>query len=142
MSYIETRNETIIDYAVKYLKEKQLNERIILRLNHVRSFKQMYLPCELVGLTGQKAIKAIEDIYAKSCLKQKIFFNTIPKPSKKSIQYWTDFTVQLMNQEIVIICDFSKHMSSKFQISNDSKYMKETINSEEKYYEKKEIIYG
>ena len=46
-----------------------------------------------------------------------------------------------MNQEIVTICNFSKHMSSKFQISDDSKYVKETTNSEEKYYEKKEIIY-
>ena len=47
-----------------------------------------------------------------------------------------------MNQKIVAICDFSKHMSRKFQISDDSKYVKEMINSEEKYYEKKEIIYG
>ena len=47
-----------------------------------------------------------------------------------------------MNQEIVTICNFSKYMSSKFQISDDSKYVKEIINSEEKYYEKKEIIYG
>ena len=83
ISYIETRNETIMDYAVKYLKEKQLNERIISRLNHMRSFKQIYLPCELVRLTSQKATKAIEDVYAKSCLKWKISFNTIPKPSKK-----------------------------------------------------------
>ena len=47
----------------------------------------------------------------------------------------------LMNQEIVTIFNFSKHMSSKFQISDNSKYMKETTNLEEKYYKKKEIIH-
>jgi len=83
MSYIETRNNTIMDYTVKYIKEKQLNKRIISRINHVRLFKQMYLPCELVGLTSQKATKAKEDVYKKSCLKWKIPFNTIPTSSKK-----------------------------------------------------------
>ena len=67
--YIATRNESIMNYAAKYMNYKKLNKKILLRINYVRSFKQMYLPCKLVDLNGQKATKELEDIYTKSCLK-------------------------------------------------------------------------
>ena len=74
-----------------YVQRKELEKSILAPLNHVRLFKQMILPCELLGLKGEEEIKSYKEVLEKSCLKWKILFPEVPKLSKKSISLWNDF---------------------------------------------------
>ena len=38
-----------MDYAVEYLKSNEMDMSLIVPLNYVRLWKQIILPCELVG---------------------------------------------------------------------------------------------
>ena len=49
---IETQNLTIMEYAIKHAKENDLSKMLIRPINHMRYYKQMFLPCEIVGLRG------------------------------------------------------------------------------------------
>jgi len=63
---VETSNKTIMDYAVKYVKEMKLNPNIILPINHMRHYKKLYLPCELVGMSSRIRTNAFTDVESKS----------------------------------------------------------------------------
>ena len=47
-------NETIMDYAVKHMQEKDKDRDEVALLNYMQLCKQMTLPCELVGLMGRE----------------------------------------------------------------------------------------
>jgi len=81
--YIITRNRTIMDYVAEYVREKDRSNNDITLLNHMRLYKKMILPCELVDLMGNRETNGFRDEIAMSCLKWKIVFPVIPKPSKK-----------------------------------------------------------
>ena len=88
---IETQNRSIMDFAISYVKEGKLNPKIIAPINHVRQFKKMFLPCELVGLRGNVKTYQFTSLEAISCLKWNIAFPQMPRPSKKSFQIWSEF---------------------------------------------------
>ena len=67
--YIKMRNRTIMDYAVEYLGSKEMDMKLLAPLNHVRLWKQIILPCKLVGLIGIKETKAYRRIESKSSIK-------------------------------------------------------------------------
>ena len=89
--HISTKNKTIMDYAEEHVRCKEIGKKLLAPLNHVRLWKQMVLPCELIGLTGTKKTKACQQIESKSSLKWIISFPTLPKPSKKSVEIWSEF---------------------------------------------------
>jgi len=78
-----TKNLIIMDYATKYVKELNLSNKILAFINHVRLFKSIILPYELVGLEGMCRIYEMRNLMEKSCIRWKIEFSKIPKPSKK-----------------------------------------------------------
>jgi len=140
--YISTKNKTIMDYAEKYVRCKEIGKNILAPLNHVRLWKQMVLPCELIGLTGTKRTKACQKIESKSSLKWRIPFPTLPKPSKKSVEIWSEFIQWIVNKDIVTILDFCDKCESKYQISEDEQYLRERINNSFVYFEKEDERYG
>ena len=66
---ISTKNKTIIDYAEECVGCKEKDKNALAPLNHVRLWKKMVLPCELIGLTGKKKTKAYQQVESKSSLK-------------------------------------------------------------------------
>ena len=66
----------------------------------------------------------------------------MPKPLKKTKELWDDFIKWLKNKAIMIICNFSKMHISKYQISNEGKYVKEVNDNVTKVYCKSIEIYG
>ena len=85
--YIKTVNKTIMDLAVEHVKQKEINLQTLSPINHVRLFKCMILPCELIGLTGHKETKSLKNNLERSCLMQRIPFPVVLKPSKKSLEH-------------------------------------------------------
>ena len=75
-----------MDYVRKYIEQNQISETNIAPMNQVRIFKRMYLPCELIGLSGKRLTKEAREIESKSSIKWMINFDEVPKPSKKSFQ--------------------------------------------------------
>ena len=50
---VETTNKSIIDYAILYVNKMNLTPKLVPPINHMRNYKKIYLPCELVGMTGR-----------------------------------------------------------------------------------------
>ena len=67
--HIPTRNKTIMDYVVKYMHEKNKDPKEVALLNYMRLYKQIILPCELVGLMGTGELNRYKNDLATSCLK-------------------------------------------------------------------------
>ena len=88
---ISTTNRTIIDYAVDYVNKKDLGKEIISPINHIRTYKRMFLPCELLGMSGDFWTIEYSQIDKKSCLMWKFEFKKVPKLSRKSKEIWKDF---------------------------------------------------
>jgi len=61
LQYVETKNKAIMDLAIEYVQSNRLSEKIIALINHVRLYKKIILPCELVGLIGDKATKCLRN---------------------------------------------------------------------------------
>ena len=88
---VETSNKTIMDYAVKHVKEMKLNPKIIPPTNCMRHCKKLRLPCELVGIRGRIKTNAFMDVESKSSLGQRISFYQVPKLSNKTKSAWNEF---------------------------------------------------
>ena len=93
-----TRNETIMDMVVKYVKELNLGYDIIAPINQVRISKRMTLPYELVGFKGDRKTKEARYDEEQSSVLWKIQFKKVPKPSKKSYELWHSFVDQLLTK--------------------------------------------
>jgi len=137
-----SRNNTIMDYAVKYIEAERLQEKILAPINHVRLHKRMVLPCELVGFNGERTTKEMREHYSQSCVKWTMEFEKVPKPSKKSYQIWEEFIKWLKEQKIQTIVDFEPWIQTNLQISPDREYIRDASKEVVKYYKRGEIMYG
>ena len=78
-------NKMIIEYAEQYIKEKNMDNTIFNQINHIRLYKEMIIPVELVRVRGRDRTKAYNKLEAKSILKQKVNFPIVTKPTIKSV---------------------------------------------------------
>jgi len=132
-----TKNKTIMDYAIQYSNDLIIVEAI----NHVRLYKKMILPCELVGFRGNCKTREYREVHEPSSMRWKVKFESVIKPHKRLIEEWKKFMCWLENQEIDTIIDFEEKIETKYEVSADRKYVK--INNEEiEYYYAYEIRYG
>ena len=124
-----SKNQTIMDYAIRYSKSLKIVEAI----NHVRLYKRMILPCELVGFKGNCKTRELREVNESSSIRWKVKFECVRKPHKRLIEEWEKFVCWLENQEIDTIIDFDNKISTKYEVSADKKYVK--INNDEiEYY--------
>ena len=63
-----SKNKTIIDYAIKYIKTNELKEEILAPINQVRIYKRMIIQCKLVGFSRDKLTKEMREKEARSCV--------------------------------------------------------------------------
>ena len=137
-----TANQTIMDFVREYVTQLKLNESIIAPINQVRIFKRMYLPCELIGLNGNRLTKEARDEDAKSVIEWKIKFDDVPRPSKKSFHHWKSFVEWISKMEIITIVDFEPMIKTKYEISTNRQYFREHRNENIIYYEKDVVRYN
>jgi len=57
-----------MDYAVLYVKHKELSYETIEAINHVRINKQMILLCELFSFIGDKVTKEAHEVNTTSSI--------------------------------------------------------------------------
>ena len=72
-----------MDYALEHARRENAEERELNAINHVRMFKRIILPCELVRFKGRQETKEFRDVLEVSSVPWKVLFNSIPKPHKK-----------------------------------------------------------
>jgi len=114
---IETTNLTIMDYAVKYINENELSEKLIPPINYMRYYKRMILPCEVIGMRGRSKTFQFECLEALSCILWRNKFDPIPKPSLKTKEIWKDFLNWMLSKEIFTVNDFDQDAEFEYQIS-------------------------
>ena len=134
---VSTSNKSIMDWAVQYVKQNNLDTNLILPINYIRQYKRMYLPCELAGMKENCEIKEFREIESKSCIAWKFKFEEVPKPSKKTKDIWKSFIQQIKDQQISTINDFDHQVECMFQITTDEKYLKRN-GLQPKIYQKEE----
>ena len=102
---LSTKNKTIMDYAVDYVKRVQ-RSGVIEAINHVRIYKKMILPCELVGFTGETETREFRNVLEESSVMWKVSFNIVLKPHKRIVEVWSQFLEWMKEQHIETIIDF------------------------------------
>ena len=68
-----------MDYIKTHVKEKEKKIEIIVSLNHVRLYKKIILPCELVAIEGNKKTRELRNPLESSYFIWKIKFPILPK---------------------------------------------------------------
>ena len=64
-----TKNKSVMDYAKEYAKEENLGIETLKSINHVRLYKGVFLPCELLGQSRKEQTVAFRDKLRKSQIK-------------------------------------------------------------------------
>ena len=64
-----TDNLLIMDYALQFSKIREWDDEKLAKINIMRLYQRIYLPCELVELRGQKLIEYYQKSEAKSSIK-------------------------------------------------------------------------
>ena len=62
-----TVNKTVMEYAVQYVDERRCVKNVICLINHVRSYKKVYLLFELFGIDSRHSTTTSTE-YQKSQL--------------------------------------------------------------------------
>ena len=75
-----TKNKTIMDYVIQYVRREEIDNREIEVIDHVRLYKHMILPCELMGFDGRRQIKESREWEEKSTMRWDVKFDNITKP--------------------------------------------------------------
>ena len=55
-----------MDWVIEYVKSNDLSLKVIPPINHMRIYKQMFLPYELVGMEGESKTAEFKNEGAKS----------------------------------------------------------------------------
>jgi hypothetical protein len=137
-----SKNKTIMDYAVEYVTERELTKKTLQAINHVRLYKRMLLPCELIGFHGDQVTKEARDTLERSSILWKIQFDEVRKPHKTLIDEWREFITWIKGKRIETIIDFDSFVCTKYEVSDDDRYVKEMTNNSIQYYEVGESRYG
>ena len=67
-------NKIIMEYAEQYIKEKNIDDAIFNQTNHIRLYKEMIIPAELVRARGEDRTDTYNELEKKSLLKWNIKF--------------------------------------------------------------------
>jgi len=131
-----TNNKTIMDYAKEYVQETNKDENILAIINHVRIYQKMLIPCELVGMQGNQQTREMTNSNTTSCIRWNFKFPKMPRPSKKSIQIWKQYTEWLKTKQISTMYDFEHAVTFRYSITDDLNTIKENNEEQIQYYQK------
>ena len=101
-----TNNKSIMRYAREYVKDDNNKINTLKLINHVRLYKRVYLPCELLGQSGRDQTIAYRDKEAESQIKWTFYHHKIGRPLKKAFKRWNRFVIWLQSLNVKTIFDF------------------------------------
>jgi len=130
-----------MDWAREYIKNEKVPINKLERINHMRIFKKMYLPCELVGFKGQNVTKEMREWNESRAIRWKVMFKEVIKSPKILVEVWKEFVDWLKNQKVDTIIDFDDKITTKYEISFYRRVVK-VNNRNTKYYKACESRYG
>ena len=78
---------------VDYVKEKRLHKSYIKEINYVQLYKQIILPCELLGFNRKNQTRCYKYVEEVSYLKKAFKILKTPKLRGKMIEKWQQFLV-------------------------------------------------
>ena len=95
-------------------------------MNHVRLQKQATLPCEVLGLRGDKLMGCGTQNQKKSMVPCKVKLPKVQKPSKGCFIKWNKIISWLRATQVVKNLDFMKHAANKQKVSEEKIALKIT----------------
>ena len=128
----ETRNKTVMQYAIEYVEQAKLNKDILKQINYVRLKKGVLLPVELVGEKGRKQTICYSDINERSSIDWD--FNKVvdTEINAKQNREWTKFIRWMRNRPVETFWDFK--ITWRWTISDDQTVIKINNENEEGWY--------
>ena len=66
-----TKNQTVIDLAIQYAQQHNLNSNDLQDINFIRKLKRVFLPLELVGVSRRFQMQCYSDISTSSQIEWK-----------------------------------------------------------------------
>ena len=123
-----TRNKSIMAYAREYRKETNLGINALKLINHIRLYKRVFLPFELVGQSGKDQTDAFRNNLEISQIKWTFYQQQVTQPSKNAYREWRKFLQWLEKKRIKTEFDFDENAVWKWRISRDGKVL--VINEE------------
>ena len=103
-----TRNKSIMEYAREYRKETNLGINVLKLINHVRLYKRVFLPFELVGQSGKDQTDAFRNNLEISQIKWTFYQQQVTQPSKNAYREWRKFLQWLEKKRIKTEFDFDE----------------------------------
>ena len=127
-----------MQYAREYTS-KSSNETIVLKLiNHVRLYKRVFLPFELIGNSGKEQTEAYRIQEKQSQIKQTFYHHNVDKPTQKAFKVWTQFIQWLEKKRITTSFDFDDNAIWNWRLRLDGEVLIITEKKDNRAYLKRE----
>jgi len=104
----QTKNKTVMQYAIEYVNIKKKNQNELWQINYVRLKKGILLPCELVGTKGKLQTECYQDINALSPIRWPMSKNLNAEITRGQKRIWENFIGWLRLREINTEWDFNR----------------------------------
>ena len=119
-----SNNETIMDLACKFVKEKRNPKKWHQQINQVRLKNKLHLPVELVGPKGRIRTESFVHLNRESPLKWWFMSENIDKPTREECKAWNEFVKWMITQKITFANDIEQHNTWKWRISECGVYVR------------------
>ena len=131
-----TRNKSIMAYAREYVENVNTTKDTMKLINHVRLYKKVYLPCELLGQRGREQTIAYRENKAQSQIKWTFYHHEVEIPSKKAFKRWKGFIEWLQQRNIETIFDFDDDAVWNWRLRDDQNVLLVNEGQEKKVFVK------
>ena len=102
-------------------------------INHVRMFKHVFLPCELLRKSGRECTEASVYDIKLSQLKWTFYHQCVEQPSRRYFKAWKQFLEWLRKQRVKTMYDFEAKVRWKWQLRDDRKVLIVTEETEKRH---------
>ena len=125
-----------MQHAREYVDNGEQKIETLRLLNHVRMFKKVCLPCELLGQRGKEQTVACRENAKKSQIKWTFYHHEVNTPSRKAFRKWKGFIKWLQSRNIDAIFDFDEDATWTWKLRVDQRVLIINENNEKKKHAK------
>ena len=101
-----TKNRTLMEYAVEYIKSSGRKNEELWQINFVRLKKQIYLPFELVGITGRSPTQVYYNLNKISQVQWRFMKLIEEEINESQKRIWKQFLTWLSFKQVTTTLDF------------------------------------
>ena len=104
--YQISKNKSVIDLAVRYVKLKGFGEKELIAINYVRMKKRVHLPFKSVGSEGRSQTECYIDVNSKSQIQWGFLSEISGEISRSQKRIWTEFLRWMSMRNVRMEMDF------------------------------------